>query len=100
MLLTPRGAKICKNGAVKTGTNLESLKSETILYIAEKFDHNIRTLDGNYTFNGMGITPATKKTRVVPRKTINHKDISDARKSDKQYLKIERFDFSDIHDTV
>eukprot|EP00794_Sanderia_malayensis_P001614 gene1614-1785_t len=82
-----------KNAAVNTGTNLENLTSETVQYVADNVDHNIRTLDGNDTFHGMGIiatiTPATKQTRVVPRKTINPKDVSDTGKIDIQYQKME-----------
>lgn len=43
------------------------------------FDHNIRTLDGNDTFHGMGIiasvTPGTKHSQLVPRRKVNSDDL-------------------------
>ena len=45
-------------------------------------DHNIRTLDGNGTFHGMGIiasiTPDVKVSHIVPRENVTNKDISKA----------------------
>eukprot|EP00794_Sanderia_malayensis_P010410 gene10410-11499_t len=91
----PRVQRYEKNAVntVNTGTNLENFTSETVQYVADNVDHNIRTLDGNDTFHGMSIianiTPATKQTTVVPRKTINPQDVSDAGKIDIQYQKME-----------
>ena len=45
-------------------------------------DHNIRTLDGNDTFHGMGmvavVTPGTKHSRTVPRSRVTPEEISAA----------------------
>ena len=51
-----------KNAAVDQATDTPNHTSEFAQYVADNVDHNIRTLDGNDTFHGMGIiasvTPA------------------------------------------
>ena len=48
-------------------------------YIADNVDHNIRTLDGNNTFHGMGIivevTPGIKHSVIVPRITASTEEL-------------------------
>ncbi len=49
---------------------------------ADNVDHNIRTLDRNGTFHGMGIigsiTPGVKVSNHIPRENVTNKDISAA----------------------
>ena len=53
-----------KNAAVTQGTCIPNHTSEFVQYVADNVDHNLRTLDGNDTFHGMGliatVTPGTK----------------------------------------
>ena len=69
-----------QNAAVDQGTQIPNHTSEFVQYVADNVDHNIRTLDGNDTFHGMGIiasvTPGTKHSQLVPRKTVNPDDLS------------------------
>lgn len=69
-----------QNAAADQGTDIPSFTSEFVQYAADNVDHNIRTLDGNDTFHGMGIiaavTPATKRHHPVPRERISPQDIS------------------------
>ena len=69
-----------KNAAVDQGTDIPNHTSEFVQYVADNVDHNIRTLDGNDTFHGMGIiasvTPGTKHNQLVPRAQVNPDDIS------------------------
>ena len=72
-----------KNAAVDQGTDillsLSNHTSEFVQYVADNVDHNIRTLDRNDTFHGMGIiatvTP-TKHSQLVPRAKVDPDDIS------------------------
>ena len=63
------------NADVDQGTDIPNHTSEFVQYVTENVDHNIRTLDGNHTFHGMGIivlvTPGTKHSQLVPRAKIN-----------------------------
>ena len=58
-----------KNAAVTQGTSILNHTSEFVQYVAGNADHNLRTLDGNDTFHGMGLiataTPGTKQTQVI-----------------------------------
>ncbi|XP_030835634.1 uncharacterized protein LOC115921732 [Strongylocentrotus purpuratus] len=62
------------------GTDIPDFSSEFVQYAADNVDHNIRTLDGNNTFHGMGmiaaITPATKTSRPTLRAQVTSSDIS------------------------
>jgi len=48
--------------------------------VADNADHNVRTLDGNYTFHGTGmisiVTPGTKNSNQVLRVKVTPKDIA------------------------
>ena len=74
--------KFGQNAAVNQGTDIPSHTSEFVQYVADNVDHNIRTLDGNDTFHGMGIiaavTPGTTQSQLVPRRQVNAEDISTA----------------------
>lgn len=52
-----------ENAALSHGTDIPNFESQFVQYVADNVDHNIRTLDGNDTFHGMGmiaaITPGT-----------------------------------------
>ncbi|XP_006825118.1 protection of telomeres protein 1-like [Saccoglossus kowalevskii] len=69
-----------QNAAIYQGTDIPNFSSEFVQYAADNVDHNIRTLDGNDTFHGMGIiatvTPGTKQTNCIPRENVSPKDIS------------------------
>ncbi|CAC5424082.1 unnamed protein product [Mytilus coruscus] len=62
-----------------------------IQFVADNVDHNIRTLDGNDTFHGMGltarITPGTLKTDAILRRDVSAEDIKSVAKINIQYYK-------------
>ncbi|CAG2201846.1 unnamed protein product [Mytilus edulis] len=62
-----------------------------IQFVADNVDHNVRTLDGNNTFHGMGIiagiTPGTKRTAPIPRISVSSDDINSIAKVNIQYYK-------------
>ncbi|CAC5372574.1 unnamed protein product [Mytilus coruscus] len=62
-----------------------------IQFVADKVDHNVRTLDNNNTFHGMGIiagiTPGTKRTAPIPRMSVSSDDINSIAKVNIQYYK-------------
>ena len=59
---------------------LHEYSSQFVQYVADNVDHNIRTLDGNNTFHGMGmiaaITPGVSKSKTIPRVNVTPKDIA------------------------
>ena len=69
-----------KNAAVDEGTDIPNHTSEFVQYVADNVDHSIRTLEGHYTFHGMGIIasviPGRKHSQLVPRANVNPDDIS------------------------
>ena len=69
-----------KNAAVTQGTGIPNHTSEFARYVADNVDHNVRTLDGNDTFHGMGliatVTPGTKQTQVILRRKVNPTEVS------------------------
>ena len=62
------------------GTDIPEHSSQFVQYAADNVDHNIRTLDGNNTFHGMGIiamvTPGTTHNHTVPRSQITTSDVA------------------------
>ena len=64
-----------QNAVLSYGTDIPNYSSQFVQYVADNVDHNIKTLDGNNTFHGMGmiaaITPEIKKNnlrvKVTPR---------------------------------
>ena len=54
-----------QNVLLSYGTDIPNYTSQFVQYVADNVDHNIKTLDGNNTFHGMGmiaaITPEIKK---------------------------------------
>ncbi|KAL9968232.1 hypothetical protein ACROYT_G026583 [Oculina patagonica] len=85
-----------QNAALKQGTDKPDYDGEFAQYIADNVDHNLRTLDGNDTFHGMGmiriITPGTNRKRSVLKtsqqlepleiKEIKYNDVVVAREVD------------------
>ena len=69
-----------QNAALDQGTDIPDYNGEFVQYIADNVDHNVRTLDGNDTFHGMGmvatVTPGTKPTSCVPRRKVSPQNIS------------------------
>ena len=60
-----------QSAVLNYGTDIPNHSSQFIQYVADNVDHNIRTLDGNDTFHGMGmiatITPGIKKSNLIHR---------------------------------
>ena len=69
-----------QNAALDQGTDIPDYNGEFVQYVADNVDHNVRTLDGNDTFHGMGmiatVTPGTKPTSCVPRRQVSPQNIS------------------------
>ena len=62
------------------GTDISNYSLQFVQYVADNVDHNIRTLDGNDTFHGMGmiaaITPEIKKSNPILRVKVTRRDIA------------------------
>ena len=60
-----------QNAVLSYGTDIPNYSSQFVQYVADNVDHNIKTLDGNDTFHGMGmiavITPKIKKSNPILR---------------------------------
>ena len=71
-----------KNASADQGTDIPSFGGEFVHYVGDNVDHNIRTLDGNDTFHGMGmiaaVTPGTTHAKLVPRNVVDRRKISTA----------------------
>ena len=69
-----------QNAALDWGTDIPDHNGEFVQYVADNGDHNIRILDGNDTFYGMGmiatVTPGTKPSSCVSRQKVNPQNIS------------------------
>ena len=69
-----------RSAALSYGTDIPNFISQFVQYVADNVDHNIRTLDGNDTFHGMGmitaITPGTKKSNPILRMKVSSRDIA------------------------
>ncbi|KXJ06661.1 hypothetical protein AC249_AIPGENE6377 [Exaiptasia diaphana] len=77
--------KFERSAAVAQGTDIPGYTPGSFIqYVADNVDHNSRTLDGTGTFHGMGIiasiTPATRFSRAIPRKSVTATDIASAGK--------------------
>jgi hypothetical protein len=73
--------KFERSAAVTQGVNIPNLTSDNFIqYVADNVDHNIRTIDGNNTFHGMGmiatVMPGTTITRTIPRLNVTSEDIT------------------------
>jgi len=69
-----------QNAALSYGTDIPNLSSQFVQYVADDVDHNVRTLDGNNTFHGMGmiaaVTPEIKRTNQISRLKVLPADIA------------------------
>ncbi len=69
-----------RSAALSYGTDIPNFTAQFVQYVADNVDHNIRALDGNDTFHGMGmiaaITPGTKKISPVTRLKASFSDIA------------------------
>lgn len=73
--------KFERNAAVLQGCDLKHLLNDNsqILCAADNVDHNVRTLDGNNTFHGMGMIasiklPSKNSTKIL-RRTVTNQEI-------------------------
>ncbi len=77
LLLLPRSASIRTKCCTVLWYNFIS---QFVQYVADNVDHNIRTLDGNDIFHGMGmiaaVTPGTKKSNPILRVKVISRDIA------------------------
>lgn len=69
-----------QSAAVNQGTDIPNYDSQFIQYSGDNVDHNIRTIDGENTFHGMGIisiiTPGPTLTHTVPRTQVSRNQIA------------------------
>ena len=69
-----------EQNAVLNGIDILNYSSQFVQYIADNVDHNIKTLDRNNTFHGMGIiaviTPEIKKNNLILRVKVTPRDIA------------------------
>ena len=85
--------KFERNAVVSQGTDVPCFTSQSVQYVADNVDHNIRTLDGYDTFHGMGlitaITPGTKKSNPILRVKVTSMDIATVGRVPIQYYREE-----------
>ena len=69
-----------RSAALSRGTNIPNHSNQFIQYVADNVDHNIRTLDGNNTFHGMGmiatVTPGVRSSIRIPRTKVSLSDLT------------------------
>lgn len=74
-------------------TGIPNPTSELFKYVADFVDHNLRILDGNGTFHGMGliatVTPGTKQRQVILRRKVNPTEVSESGQIQIQYQRLE-----------
>ena len=62
------------------GTDIPDYTSQFVQYAADNVDHNIKTLDGNNTFHGMGmiaaVTPGVMKSNPIVKAKVTPRDIA------------------------
>lgn len=98
------------NAALTSSSFSENVAdNNTILFAADNVDHNIRTLDGNNTFHGMGmiaaVTPRIKIQPIVSRYKVNENSIKNiAHVTIQDYRSarnlLEDITFQNLEDTV
>jgi len=87
--------KFQRGAAVTQGTQIPGYISgnfgQFVQYAADNVDHNVRTLDGNNTFHGMGmiaiVTPARVNCNRVPRLSATANDVTAVGRIDIRYCK-------------
>ena len=84
------------NKAPELPINTNSL----VQYMADNVDHNVRTLDGEGTFHGMGIiatiTPGTNTQKIVPRIQVTAQDIAAVGRINIHYCKSQFADMAPL----
>ena len=69
-----------RSAALSHGTNIPNFSYQFVQYAADNVDHNIRTLDGNNTFHGMGmiatVTPGVRSNNRIPRMKVSLRDLA------------------------
>ena len=74
-------------------------------HMADNVDHNLRTLDGNDTFHGMGlivtVTPGTKQTQVILWRKVNPTEVLACGQIQIQYQRLDgnaevKFRYQDV----
>ena len=62
------------------GTDIPNFSDQSVQYVADNMDHNIRTLDGNDTFHWMGmittVTPRVRSNNLIPRIKVSLRDLA------------------------
>ena len=68
------------SAAFSHGTDIPNFNDQSVQYVADNVDHNIRTLDGNDTFHGMGmittVTPGIRSNNRIPRIKVSLRDLA------------------------
>ena len=91
-----------QNAVLSYGTDIPNYSTQFVQYVAGNVDHNIKTLDGNNTFHGMGmiatVTPASKKSNQILRVKVTPKDIAAIGRVPIQYHRKEKpwYDYGDL----
>jgi hypothetical protein len=80
------------NAAISQGLDIPGDVTHSFLqYVADNVDHNLRTLDGNNTFHGMGIicgiTPGTIQQSPIRRKVVSAEEIKSIARIEIEYYK-------------
>ena len=87
--------KFERSAALSCGTDIPNLTAQFVQYVADNVDHNVRTLDGNDTFHGMGmiatVTPGTKTSSPILRMKVTISDIEKVGRIPIQYHREESF---------
>ena len=70
-----------RSASVAQGTEIPNLTTNNFVqYSGDNVDHNVRSLDGNGTFHGMGIiamvTPGAPSARRIRRVKVTSEDIA------------------------
>ena len=82
-----------QSAAFSHGTDITDFTNQFVQYVADNVDHNIRTLDGNNTFHGMGmiaaVTPGVRSNNRIPRIKVSFRDLASVGQIPIQFHKIE-----------
>ena len=85
--------KFERNAVVSQRTDVPCFTSQSVQYVVDNVDHNVRTLDGYDTFHGMGmiaaIIPGTKKSNPILREKVTSTDIATVGRVPIQYYREE-----------
>ena len=69
-----------RSAALSHGTDIPNFSYQFVQYAADNVDHNIRTLDGDNTFHGMGmiatVSPGVRSNNRIPRMKVSLGDLA------------------------